>query len=461
MEPTNIRFGGGAATTILHPLVAVALLITVILTCFAPRKYVLAPWLLTALLVPFGQVVVLGGVHFTVYRIIVLFGLVRLIRTAPQTGGHSFVGGFCGVDRAFTLWALFTCIIFSIQWMEMQAFIKSVGSLLDAIGGYCVLRFLIRDHGAVRQAIKVMAAVAIVLSITMVTEQLSQKNVFGLLGGMPVEVAVREGKPRSTGAFAIYITAGVFGATVLPLLMWLWSDSKSRLTAGVGVVGATLMTITANSSTPLLAYVAAIVGLCFWPLRRRMRAFRWGLLLIIVGLHLSMNAPVWALIARIDLTGSSSGFHRYMLVDQCLRHFSDWWLVGVKNYNDWGFDMWDLCNQYIDCAIRGGLATLVMFILVISRGFGRLGAARKLVEGDSKQEWSLWCLCAALLSHVVAYFGIAYFDQMQVAWYALLAIIVAASSGATRLRVTPAQKAVASSHAAVDGDKWHVLAMNG
>ena len=91
MEPTNIRFGGGAATTILHPLVAVALLITVILTCFAPRKYVLAPWLLTALLVPFGQVVVLGGVHFTVYRIIVLFGLVRLIRTAPQTGGHSFV----------------------------------------------------------------------------------------------------------------------------------------------------------------------------------------------------------------------------------------------------------------------------------------------------------------------------------------------------------------------------------
>ena len=73
----------------------------------------------------------------------------------------------------------------------------------------------------------------------------------------------------------------------------------------------------------------------------------------------------------------------------------------------------------------------------------------------------MWCLCAALLSHVVAYFGIAYFDQMQVAWYALLAIIVAASSGATRLRVTPAQKAVASSHAAVDGDKWHVLAMNG
>ena len=40
-------------------------------------------------------------------------------------------------------------------------------------------------------------------------------------------------------------------------------------------------------------------------------------------LHLVMNGPVWSLIARVDLTGSSSSYHRYYLLDNCIRHFSD------------------------------------------------------------------------------------------------------------------------------------------
>ena len=382
MEPTNIRFGGGAAETILHPLVALALMVTIALTCFLPRRHVVMPWLLTALLVPFGQVVVLGGVHFTVYRIIVIVGLVRLGSTLLQSGAVRLAGGFGTIDRAFTLCSLFTFIIFSLQWMESQAFIKSAGSLLDTLGGYLVLRFLIRDWETARRAIVGLIVTALVLSVVMLNEQYTHKNVFGLLGGTSVAVAIREGKARSTGSFAVYITAGVFGATLLPLCVLLWCDLRSRVVAALGMVGATIMTLTASSSTPLLAYVAGIGGLCFWPLRRRMRSIRWGVGLILVCVHLAMKAPVWALIARVDLTGSSSGFHRYMLVDQCIRHFGDWWLLGVKNFDKWGFDMWDTSNQYVDLALRGGLITLVMFVLVISRCFGRLGIARRCAGGD-------------------------------------------------------------------------------
>jgi hypothetical protein len=39
----------------------------------------------------------------------------------------------------------------------------------------------------------------------------------------------------------------------------------------------------------------------------------------------------------------------------------------------------------------------------------------------------MWFLGAALFSHVIAYFGITYFDNTQVAWYTLLAIISAAT----------------------------------
>jgi len=31
---------------------------------------------------------------------------------------------------------------------------------------------------------------------------------------------------------------------------------------------------------------------------------------------------------KIDLTGSSTGWHRAELIDSALRHFNEWWLVG-------------------------------------------------------------------------------------------------------------------------------------
>jgi hypothetical protein len=228
------------------------------------------------------------------------------------------------------------------------------------------------------------------------------------------------------------------------LFISLCFNTKTKVVGVLGIAGATVMTLTSNSSTPLLAYGAAIAGLCCWPFRKKMRVFRWGLVLMLVILHLAMKAPVWALIARIDLTGSSSGFHRYMLVDQCIRHFGDWWLIGVKNYDNWGFDTWDLSNQYVGYALTGGLATLVSFILVIRGSFSRLGAARRRVQADRKREWYVWCLCAALFSHVVAYFGIGYFDQVQVAWYALLAIIGVEVSEAIRSNRPKVQQALGS-----------------
>lgn len=444
MEPANIRFGGGASHTILHPLVAVALFLTIALIFLLPRRYVVIPSLLTVFLVPIGQVVVLGGVHFTIYRIVILFGLVRLATTKLPARTGRLAGGFDTVDGAFTFCALFSLMTFWLQWGETQALIKGLGNLLDALGGYFVLRFLIQDREDVQRTIKTFAVLAMVLAVCMTNEEFTHQNVFGFLGGIPVADAVRDGKVRAQGAFEVYITAGVFGATLLPLFIWLWSDGKSRISALLGMVGASIMTLTSNSSTPPLAYAAGIVGLCFWPLRKHMRAFRWGLVLILVSLHLSMKAPVWALIARVDFTGSSSGYHRYMLVDNCIRHFSDWWFIGAKNYDTWGFDTWDLSNQYVASAVGGGLATLVTFILVISRSFGKLGTARKCVAGNRGQEWFLWCLGAALFAHAVAYFGIGYFDQMQFAWYALLAIIAASVAEAVPAAVPEAHKVFTS-----------------
>ena len=255
----------------------------------------------------------------------------------------------------------------------------------------------------------------------MINEKLRMQNIFDLSGNDsrrarnsekgPCEPRAPPRMPSWLASWALpwFPCSFGYGRAERANLPGLWEFLASAMVAASG------------SSTPLLAYVAVFVGLFFWPFRKRMRTFRWGLGLTLVALHLVMKAPVWFLIARVNILAGNSGYHRAMLIDQCVRHFWDWWLVGANTAN-WGWDMWDLSNQFVAEADTGGLATLICFFLVITRTFARIGNARKIVEGDSKEEWFVWFLGVTLFTHMVGFFGISYFDHTKIWWSAYLAI---------------------------------------
>jgi hypothetical protein len=194
----------------------------------------------------------------------------------------------------------------------------------------------------------------------------------------------------------------------------------------MGIVSSTVIVLASNSSTPILAYAGGVAALCLWPLRKWTRAMRWGVGFAVVALHVVMKAPVWHLIARVDISGGSSSYHRFMLVDQCIRHFHDWWLLGVKSTFDWGWDMWDTCNQFVATADGSGLLPLILFISIFIFGFKYLGRARKAASSRSRETLP-WALGAALFANMVAFWGISYSDQIIVVWYGLLASISAAT----------------------------------
>ena len=226
--------------------------------------------------------------------------------------------------------------------------------------------------------------------------------------------------------------SGAFAGVLIPLFIWLWTEPKSRMSALAGLAGASAVVFATQSSTSWLAYGAGLLGLGLWTLRQRMRVVRWGLVIVLLGLHIVMHGPVWSLIEKIDLTGGSSNYHRYMLVDNCIRHFGDWWLLGSKSYGDWGFVMFDVCNQFVLNALRGGLLTLVIYIAIYKCGFAAIGRARKRVNGDRSQELLLWCLGSVLFATVVASFGINFTVQLMILFSCLLAGIVAATRAAKR-----------------------------
>lgn len=429
MPPAHLRFGGGAAESLLNPLVALWLLAAICVIWSRPRNCAIAPFLLAFFTIPVNQVLVIGGIHFTALRILILASLGRTMM--PNVGKEKrFAGGFNGIDKMVVLWSAWAVVALYLQFPQTQALINGFGVLVDTLGGYLVVRYFVPDRHALEEAIGALAVVSAILGVCMINEQLTHINVFGFLAGGSGAAIVRDGHIRA-GATLGPLFGGAFAGVLIPEFLWLWSTKKSRLKAAIGLAGATAMVAASYSSTSWMALMGSVVGLAFWPLRKRMRLVRWGIVAALVGLQMVMKAPVWALISRIDLTGSSSSFQRYMLVDMTIRTFSKWWLIGTPDYVNWGWDSWDLCNQFVAVALTGGLLTLAFYIAIFKRSFGAIGKARKRA-GDRQQEWLLWCLGSTLFATVVTHFGINYMAQLIMGFFPLIACISVATQESKR-----------------------------
>jgi hypothetical protein len=357
VEPENLKFGGGLAAAVVHPLVLVAMLIAAVLILLLPKKYAIVPVLLIAFLVPLGQQLMVGGLHVHVIRIVILVALIRAFFSMLFSHARGFSGGFTSVDKVFMLWTFFHVLTFLILFSFVSAaVVNQFGFVWDILGGFLVLRFLIQEEGDIDRAIRTFAFIAGILAICMLNERFRMQNIFGFLGGdTRIVPETRDGVVRAQATFSHPLLAGTFGATLLPLFFFYWHSGKSKAVAAIGVLSSTIMTICAASSTPVLACMAGIGAVCFWPFRKHMRVFRWGIVFALLALHVVMKAPVWFVISHISLFGSSSGDHRAHLIDLFIRHFSDWWLVGTNDAGSWGWDMWDTSNQYVTEGESGGL----------------------------------------------------------------------------------------------------------
>jgi hypothetical protein len=422
-------FGGGARDTVIGTTVLALMLLAILLAFALPRRFVLAPLIFALILLPVGETFVLGGVHLYVTRILILAGFARsLILCRSQKPLLSF--GYTLIDKIFTLWAIFRSTAFVLVHQEMGAVVNQMGYLWDMLGGYFLMRLLIRDNADARRTAKWLCAIVVLLSITLIYEKFSGINPYGLIAGYPILPEIRNNSIRAQGPFHHAILAGTFGATLVPLFIWLCKSRGSRFLGFVGITASTAVTFSAASSTSVSAYVAAVLGIILWPLRRNMRLVRWGIVGGIITLAALMHAPVWFVLEHIDFAGGSSGQHRAMLIDNFIRHFSEWWLIGTKDYGQWGFLMMDTSNQYVAEGECGGIVSIVCIIAVLALNFRRIGRSRKAAH-SRYSEWYFWLLGTALFCHTVAFFGISYFDQTRFAWYALLAMITAATSTAT------------------------------
>ena len=414
--PSNYYFGGGDDATSATPLAVVVLVSALILILVLPRKYAFVPFLIAGLLVPLHVVVLVGALHFNATRILIVVGWVRVLLRGDRLKGYLRT-----LDALALISALWGAVMYSVLWGDFGAVVNRMGVLMTTMGGYFLLRRLIRDKTDVLLAIKAMGCAAVVIAPCMAYEHLTSYNPFWLLGA-PEMTNVRDGQIRAQGPFGHAITAGVVGAVLFPLFVG-WFLERRRWLALAAAASATTIMVFSRSSTPVLTYGAALLGLAMWPVRKSMRIVRWVFVLALLVAQLGMGAPIWFVMERASGVMGGSGWHRAMLIDTFVRHFWDWWLYGTRSNPDWGWSMWDVDNAYVGAGLSGGLVNFVLFIAVLVCAFRVVGKGRRLAEKSESGLRIIWVLGTALFANTVAYFGIVYFDQAVVAWYALLAMI--------------------------------------
>jgi hypothetical protein len=187
-----------------------------------------------------------------------------------------------------------------------------------------------------------------------------------------------------------------------------------------------------------MAVLAGLAGGVAFFVRRYMRLVRWSALLLVVCLHMVMNAPVWHLIARVSAVGGSTGWHRYKVINEAIDHFGEWWLLGTASVAHWGLWAGDVTNQYVAEGINGGIWRLALFVAVITAAFGSLGVPLAKQRHRRVHIAVVWAAGVALFVHCISFVAVSYFGQIIMTWYLSLAIIGSISA---RVRAAPARVA--------------------
>jgi len=373
-----------------------------------------------------GQIVNLGGFHLQAIRMVLLAGFIRVVAR-----GELRQLKLVSIDRILIAYGVYSVVM---EGYRLGVWQEQAGEAYDILLSYFVFRCLITSWEDLLELLPRLALFIVPMTLCMVWERHTGRSVFMALGGLNDDWD-RDGAFRCKGAFRAPQTAGTFSATLIPLFAGLYFiNAQRRKVAVAGIIAATIITYTSNSSGPLMGYLSSLVGLAFWPLRKNMRKVRWGIVAFLIFMSLTMKASIWYLIAKIaDLTGGD-GWYRSYLMDQCYNHFSDWWLMGTSNTFPWAVTHMstgqsDLCNMYVACAAAAGLGCLFLFVLLQVKCFQKLGNALKTAREISPQsERMLWSLGCVLFAHVMIFFSVTYWDQMNVVWWGFLALIASATS---------------------------------
>ena len=429
----------------MNPISAIILVALCLMICGGSRRRALLVLFAGALYVPQSEGIHLLSLNLFSTRLLELALLARVISRREWS---SFT--LNAVDRAFLWLYIFSTVVFLLRSPDGQVF--QVGVAVDAFIVYFCCRVLIDTPENFRWLLRSFVLLLIPFVLMVIIERARGDSPLAFIGWGSSGAWLRDGKVRCFASFRHPSLLGTVGVGFIPILIGIAFNREDRRRAVLGIALCLIVVWATNSGGPISGVAFGCVAWLCWRFRRRMRAVRWGIVGFIAMAAILMKAPVWYLIARVSEFTGGDGWHRSYLMDVSFQHLGQWWFIGmpVDDTVDWFPYMLmatggaDITNEFISFGLTAGLGAVALFILVLTRAFTALGKALQAVRDASPQpadaEYLLWGLGAMLAAHIVNWFGITYFDQTYVLWFAQLAAISTLSDWYIKKSFEPASE---------------------
>lgn len=427
--------------TTIHPIGLAAVLTLSVATLLISKRYAIIPMLMVACLIPSAQRIIVAGADMTFVRIIALAGIARVFMRREYTGFK-----WMSLDSVVVAWGIVGIIMQTLLWGDTNAFVARTGYTVETLSIYFFGRVMLRDWPSLKTLTGALAVLALVVGPFIVVEYMTRRNVFSVFGGVSEITMVRDGRLRCQGAFSHPILAGVFWACALPLIAArLWDPGAKRWLAALSTASCLWIAVASASATPLGALAGVALGALMFFLRRHMQLILLGCVVMLCLLHMVMKGPVWSLIARTNIVGGASGYHRFLLVDGAIKNFSDWAAIGTRDTSHWGHQTFDIANQFVLEGVRGGVLLLGLFSASIWIAFVYTGRAWRKFLANRTQVAYCWALGVSLFAHCASFIGVSYWGQTVMLWYLTLAAAGALGEMTLKHRVQRVRRRAARS----------------
>ena len=414
---------------------AFVLLLAITLVLSGSRSRALLGMMVGVLFLTEGQQIEIAGFNLYAFRFVELAGFARVMVRRE----FSFAR-LNRIDR--TLLLLYACETVAFVVRSTDSLFNQLGTAVDAFLCYFAFRGLVGELDDFRSFLRTFLILLCPYVLLLLYESFTGKNPFFMaMGGAVYGDWMRGSRPRCLGSFRHPSLLGTLGATFFPLYIGLAYQEAMRKYAWLGMFLCLAIVWAANSGSPLCCLAVGVAGWFFWRVRTKMKLVRWIMLVGVVILALTMEAPIWYLPAKVSMITGGDGWHRSYLLDVAFRNFDKWWLLGMslRDTNGWfPYNLTatggaDITNQFLYHGLMGGILAIILFIALLCRSFGNLGKALALIRAGSSRpsdtEYFLWGLGVMLAAHMFNWLGTAYFDQTYAIWFLQLAAISNISEG--------------------------------
>lgn len=409
----------------MNPVAIIFFIVIAIALMVVPRKWAPVPLLIGCCYMTKGQGIELASLSFAFYRMLLFVGIARIVAK-----GERLSGTFNTIDKliiAWGIWMVFASLFHNGESGSGPIYVS--GMVIDIVGVYFLMRIWCSDLDQVVFLITVAAFLLAPVALEMLMEKITKKNMFSVFGGVPIDVGWREGKYRAQGPFNHPILAGTVGATCLPLFIGILK--RNYTAAIIGIISALTITIACASSGPMMSAMAGVCAVAMWRFRHLTKLARAAAVAGYFAYMILTGEPGYFIMKRIDLSGGSTGYFRARLIESATEHLNEWWLFGTDVTRHWmetgvsfSPNHTDITNYYLGFGVAGGLAAVILLILMLLTAFKWVGVfCRGNIDRSPNDSFVVWCLGAGMLAHAATSISVSYFDQSYLFFWLNLAVI--------------------------------------